>query len=85
MQTGQRGAQRPAPGNTTGMTFYRQQREQDLKRNQAEAARRAEERVPIYLSPDELVAEVQATLKNGTAFWNESMGEVEIDMTRSYH
>lgn len=27
MQTGQRGAQRPAPGNVTGTTFYKQQRE----------------------------------------------------------
>ena len=32
MQTGQRGAQHPAPGNVTGMTFYKQQREQAAKR-----------------------------------------------------
>jgi hypothetical protein len=36
MQTGTRGAQRPAPGNVTGMRFYRQQREQDAKRKLAE-------------------------------------------------
>lgn len=30
--TGQRGGQRPHPGNTTGMAFYRQQRDQDAKR-----------------------------------------------------
>lgn len=80
MQTGQRGAQRPAPVNTTGMTFYRQQREQEIKRKQADAARRAEDQQSLYRSPDELVAAAQATLKNGTAFWNESTGEVEIDM-----
>jgi hypothetical protein len=31
-QTGQRGVQKPHPGNTTGMAFYRQQREQEAKR-----------------------------------------------------
>jgi hypothetical protein len=36
MQTGQRGAQRPAPGNVTGMTFYKQQREQAAKRKAEE-------------------------------------------------
>lgn len=84
MNTGQRGAQRPAPGNTTGMTFYRQQREQQEARKRAEAAQRAEEQRSDYRSPDELVDEAQATLKNGTAFWNPDTGEVEIDMTRSY-
>jgi hypothetical protein len=32
MQTGTRGSQRPAPGNTTGMTFFRQQREQEARK-----------------------------------------------------
>ena len=36
MQTGQRGAQRPAPGNVTGQTFYRQQREQAAKKKAEE-------------------------------------------------
>jgi hypothetical protein len=44
--TGQRGAQRPAPGNVTGTTFYRQQREQEARKRaednpvDAEAIRR---------------------------------------------
>ena len=32
MPTGARGAQRPAPGNVTGLKFYQQQREQAAKR-----------------------------------------------------
>jgi len=64
--------------------FYRQQREQAAQKKQAEAAKRIEEERSVYLSPDELVDEAQATLKTGTAFWNPDTGEVEIDMTRSY-
>jgi hypothetical protein len=33
--TGQRGAQRPAPGNMTGVTFFKQQREQEAKQKAA--------------------------------------------------
>jgi len=33
--TGQRGAQRPAPGNVTGLKFYQQQREQAAKQKAA--------------------------------------------------
>lgn len=76
--TGQRGAQRPAPGNLTGGVFYRQQREQEAKRKQAEAVRRAEEQQSAYRSPSELVDEVQATLKTGSAFWNPDTGAVEV-------
>jgi hypothetical protein len=36
MPTGQRGASRPNPGDTTGMTFFRQQRDQDAKRKLAD-------------------------------------------------
>lgn len=82
--TGQRGAQRPAPGNTTGMRFYQAQREQQEARKRAEAAARAEEQRSLYRSPDELVADVQATLKSGVAFWNEATGDVEVDMTGAY-
>lgn len=58
--------------------------EADARARQAEAAQRIEEQRSAYRSPDELVDEAQATLKNGTAFWNPDTGEVEIDMTRSY-
>ena len=35
-------------------------------------------------SPAGLVAEVQLSLKSGTAFWNADTGDVEVDMTGSY-
>jgi hypothetical protein len=66
------------------MTFYRQKREQQEARKRAEAAQRAEEQRSAYRSPDELVDDVQATLKSGVAFWNEATGDVEVDMTGAY-
>jgi hypothetical protein len=36
MQTGVRGAQRPAPGNSTGVKFYQQQRELASKKKTEE-------------------------------------------------
>jgi hypothetical protein len=81
MQTGQRGAQRPAPGNLTGGVFYRQQREQAAKQKAAEAAQRIEEQRSAYRTPQELVDEAQARLPRGIAVWDPEINDVVVDYT----
>lgn len=84
MQTGQRGAHRPAPGNRTGAIFHDQQKQRQAQLKAEEAQKRAAANLAPDLTSDERVAEVQAALKSGTAFWNEATGDVEVDLTGAY-
>jgi hypothetical protein len=81
MQTGQRGAHRPAPGNYSGNVFYRQQREQAARQKAAEAAQRIEEQQSAYLTPAERVHEMQARLPRGIAVWDPEINDVVVDYT----
>lgn len=84
MQTGQRWGGRSNPMDLTGVRGRQLKAEADARARQAEAAKHAEEQRSYHLTPEERVAEVQATLKSGVAVWDDEIGDVIVDYTRSY-
>jgi len=82
--TSERWGGRSHPGDLTGVRGRQLRAEAQARAKRAEAAQRAEEERSVNLSAAEQVAQVQATLKTGVAFWSDDSRSVEIDMTGSY-